>query len=126
MPLSLLLRIFWAAWLEPTYLHQLRKFYRAGLAKVCVTKMEGIFLYSKYKIIILNAPLKTTPHPQGILIFFHPTWESLISEASTTCYCFFLIPHALACFLSPIPFLFLFHVNISGCLLIPEYSPFSS
>lgn len=130
-PLPLLLRIFLAAGLELAYLHQPRRFHTAGLAKVCVTEMKDIFLYWEDEIITFNALFQTTLKPQEILIS-HPTWKSLIWEA-------FLFlprpPYALPCFLSLSPFLFssflflllfLFHINISGCFLIPEYSPFSS
>ena len=63
-PLSLSL----AAPLEWAYLYQPRRFYRAGVIKVCVTKKRASSLYSKYKIVIFNAPFQTTLQPQGFLI----------------------------------------------------------
>lgn len=101
-PLSLSL----AAPLEWAYLYQPRRFYRAGVIKVCVTKKRASSLYWKYKIVIFNAPFQTTLQPQGFLIS-EPHWEFLIREASLSTPC---IPSlALTRFpaASPLPFLVL-------------------
>ena len=70
--LPLLLRICLAAGLEQAYLHQPRRFCRAGLAKVCVTSMKVISLNSECKIIISNALFQATLQPQDILTFPAP------------------------------------------------------
>ena len=56
------MRIYLASWLELTYLHQPR-FYRAGLARIHVTKIKESFLYSKYRIIVLSILLNYTTTP---------------------------------------------------------------
>lgn len=63
-PLSLPL----AAPSEWAYLYQPRGIHRAGVTKVCVTKKRASSLYSKYKIVIFNAPFQTTLQPQDFLI----------------------------------------------------------
>ena len=101
-PLSLPL----AAPSEWAFLYQPRGIHRAGVTKVCVTKKRASSLYSKYKIVIFNAPFQTTLHPQDFLIS-EPHWEFLIREASLSTVCTPAL--ALTCFLaaSPLPFLVL-------------------
>lgn len=123
--LPLLLRIFLAAGLEQAYLHQPRRFYRAGLAKVCVTKMKDIFLYSECKLLISNALFHTTLRPQDILTNptsplqlripdsggFLPSSFAPPPSSSSLCLLTFFKSVTSA---FPSLLLFLFHVNISG------------
>lgn len=122
-PLPLLMRIFLASWLELTYLHQPRRFYRAGLARIRVTKMKENFLYSKYKIIVLNILLSYTTTP-GDSHLFPPQlgnhWLRRLFPAATS------YSSSICISMLSKPMLFLFCINISGCFLIPEYSPFAS
>lgn len=53
---------------EWAYLYQPRGIHRAGVTKVCVSKKRASSLYSKYKIVIFNAPFQTTLQSQDFLI----------------------------------------------------------
>lgn len=134
--LPLLLRIFLAAGLEQAYLHQPRRFYRAGLAKVCVTKMKDIFLYSECKLIISNALFHTTLKPQDVLTNPTPPLQLRIPDSGGFPPALLLLlpppPCASSRFLSLSPLLSLpffssfFMLTFLAPFLIPEYSPFSS
>lgn len=68
LPSASPLNLSLAAPSEWAYLYQPRRFYRAGVIKVCVTKKRASSLYSKYKTVIFNAPFQTTLQPQDFLI----------------------------------------------------------